>query len=208
MSMQGSAMMYVTVTESTHGAEPAELEKPRPEPGRAFLRRLATVAVLGLFLVGAYFVAAAFLPRWWAHRVGDQVGGSIASGIGLGLFYGFAFTFVPLVVLWLGFRRRRSLRVWAVVLGLAIVLAAPNLLTLGIVLGRGNAAHAGDRTLDVEAPSFRGSALVGAIAAVVAVVVVVWLFRARRHARERERRLREQLAEARAEQVEPKPEPG
>ena len=48
----------------------------------------------------------------------------------------------------------------------AVLLAIPNLLTLGIVLGVGNAAHAGDRILDVEAPAFRGASLAGALIAV------------------------------------------
>jgi MFS family permease len=146
----------------------------------------------------ALLTAAAFLPRWWAHRIGDQVGGSIASGIGLGLFYGFVFTFLALLALWLVFRRRRSARAYVIGVGIATVLAAPNLLTLGIVLGTGNAAHAGDRTLDVEAPSFRTSALIGAVAAAVAILGLIWLLRARRRARERERELRDELAAARA----------
>jgi MFS family permease len=156
--------------------------------------------VAGLIAL-ALLTAAAFLPRWWAHRIGDQVGGSIASGIGLGLFYGFVFTFLALFALWLVFRRRRSARAYVIGVGIAIVLAAPNLLTLGIVLGTGNAAHAGDRTLDVEAPSFRASALIGAIAAALALLGLVWLLRSRRRARERERKLRDELATARAEQT-------
>ena len=46
-----------------------------------------TVAVLLGLLIGA-----AFIPRWWAHRVGDQANESFTGGIMLGLFYGFVFT--------------------------------------------------------------------------------------------------------------------
>jgi MFS family permease len=181
-------------------------ERPEPEPaperrGHSFLARLAAAIVIAGLIALAILTAGAFLPRWWAHRIGDQVGGSIASGIGLGLFYGFVFTFLALLALWLVFRRRRGARAYVIGVGIAIVLAAPNLLTLGIVLGSGNAAHAGDRTLDVEAPSFRTSALIGAIAAAVAVLGLVWLLRSRRRARERERKLRDELAAARAERT-------
>jgi MFS family permease len=163
--------------------------------------------VAGLIAL-AILTAGAFLPRWWAHRIGDQVGGSISSGIGLGLFYGFVFTFLALLALWLVFRRRRSARAYVIGVGVAVVLATPNLLTLGIVLGSGNAAHAGDRTLDVEAPSFRTSALIGAIAAAVAVLGLIWLLRSRRRARERERALRDELAAARAQRPHEEEQPG
>jgi MFS family permease len=189
----------------SESSEAPERREPEPAPqrrGHSFLARLAAAIVIAGLIALAILTAAAFLPRWWAHRIGDQVGGSIASGIGLGLFYGFVFTFLALLALWVVFRRRRGARAYVIGVGIAIVLAAPNLLTLGIVVGSGNAAHAGDRTLDVEAPSFRTSALIGAIAAAVAVLGLVWLLRSRRRARERERKLRDELAAARALQEE------
>jgi len=145
--------------------------------------------VVGLCLVVALAVlallGAAFLPRWWAQRIGDQAGGSITSGGFLGLFYGFVFTLLPLVVLWLAFRTLRSWRKRVVGLGVAILLAAPNLLTLGIVIGTGNGAHAGDRILDVEAPGFRGGTLGGALLAIASAVGVMYLLGSRRRARRR-----------------------
>ena len=48
-------------------------------------------------------------------------------------------------------------------------------MTLSIVVGRGNAAHAGDRILDVEAPAFRGGTLAGAIVAGLLVVFIAYL---------------------------------
>ena len=67
-----------------------------------------------------------------------------------------------------------------VALALAVLLAIPNLMTLGIVLGTGNAAHAGDRILDVEAPAFRGATLVGALIALGMVGFVGYLVVSRR----------------------------
>jgi hypothetical protein len=165
----------------TPDAAPAESQpgETRPDWGK----RLFLVALGLLILVILGYVGAAFVPRWWSHRVGDQVNGSIASGVLIGLAYGFVFTVLPLLVLVLGFRRRRSWRTWVVVTAVAVLLASPNLMTLGIVIGRGNAAHAGDRTLDVDAPGFRGATLAGALLAVAGVALVSYLVVSRRRAR-------------------------
>jgi hypothetical protein len=142
------------------------------------------VGGIGLIVVLALIglLGAAFLPRWWAQRIGDQVGGSITTGGFLGLFYGFVFTLVPLIVLWLVLRFLGTWRRRAVGVGVAVVLATPNLLTLGIVLGTGNGAHAGDRILDVEAPGFRGGTLAGALLAIACLGGVWYLVRSRRRA--------------------------
>jgi MFS family permease len=131
-------------------------------------------------IVVLVFIGAAFLPRWWSHVIGGQVNGSIAVGVILGLFYGFLFTFLPLLALRWALRRRRSLNFWIGAVMVMILLAGPNLLTLGIVLGHGNAAHAGERTLDVDAPAYRGAVLAGAIAAVLVFVFGEYVFRSRR----------------------------
>ena len=138
--------------------------------------------VVVLVLLGG-LIASATVPRWWAQRIGDQVDGSITQGTLLGLFYGFVFTLLPIAVLLLILRWRTAWRwvVFAVVL--AAILALPNLMTLGIVLGRGNAAHAGDRILDVEAPAFRGGTLAGAILAGLLVGFIAYLLVSRGRAR-------------------------
>jgi hypothetical protein len=155
---------------------------------------LAAVAVAAVL----YYIGSAFLPRWWAHRVGDQVHGSIAAGIIVGLFYGFVFTCLPIVVAWIGFRRRRPWRWWVAFGAAAILLATPNLLTLGIVLGSGSASHAGERTLDVDAPAYRTSVLVGAVLALAATAVLAYLLFSRRQAHGRVAKLRERLKIAEA----------
>jgi hypothetical protein len=164
------------------------------QAGRAERRRrlwpvLAAVAAALVLLV----VLAAFLPRWWAQRIADQSDSSMAQSIGVGLFYGFVFTVLPLALLWWGVRRASRWKTRFALVAVALVLAMPNLLTLWIVVGRGNAAHAGDRTLDVQAPGFRGAVLVGAATAVVALGALIGLLRSRRRARERLRRLETEL---------------
>ena len=139
--------------------------------------------VVSLVLVGVVLllglIASATIPRWWAQRIGDQVDGSIVTGTFVGLFYGFVFTLLPLLVLAAVLRWRRTWRALVIALVIAIVLAIPNLMTLGIVLGRGSAAHAGDRILDVEAPAFRGGTLAGALFAAALVVLIAYLFTGR-----------------------------
>jgi MFS family permease len=169
---------------------PATPEAPRPSPWR---RNLILLAVALVVIVLAYLIGGAVLPRWWAHRIGDQVDGSMLAGIGLGLFYGVVFTFLPLLVLWLAVRRKRSWRFRAWIAVAALALAIPNLLTLGIVVGNGSAAHAGERTLDVEGPDFRASTLVGAVIAVLAFVALRYVLASRRRSRAREKSLREEL---------------
>jgi hypothetical protein len=147
--------------------------------------------VVGALVVGAILllglIASATIPRWWAQRIGDQVDGSIVAGTLVGLFYGFVFTVLPLLVLAVVLRWRRTWRALVMALAFAILLAIPNLLTLGIVLGTGNAAHAGDRILDVEAPAFRGASLTGALVAAALVVFVGYLIVSRDRARSRRR---------------------
>jgi hypothetical protein len=152
--------------------------------GRGLWTTIAGVVIV----VGLVFLAAAFLPRWWSHRVGDQVNESITAGILLGLFCGFVFTLVALALVWSGLRRVGSWRGRALILLVAALLAAPNLLTLSIVVGTGDAAHAGDRTLDVEAPGFRGASLIGALGAAAGLTGVWYLLHSRRRARAYARR--------------------
>jgi glucan phosphoethanolaminetransferase (alkaline phosphatase superfamily) len=157
-------------------------------------RRLLWAGGLVLVFLVAVVITSATVPRWWAQRVGDQVDGSITQGTTLGLVYGFVFTFLPLIAILLILRWRRT---WKALLGaalLGIVLALPNLMTLSIVVGRGNAAHAGDRTLDVDAPAFRGASLVGAIAAGLLVAFILYLLWSRDRAREKARRARDETA--------------
>ncbi|MFJ6935818.1 hypothetical protein [Streptomyces sp. NPDC101132] len=140
-------------------------------------RALLGVGALAVVVVG-YFVLAATVPRWWAHRIGDAVDGSLATGLLMGLAFGIFCTLLPLLVAWTGLRRRGSPKATAGWLALAVLLALPNLWTLSVVVGNGSAAHAGQRTMDVEAPWFRGGTLIGAIASVLLFAALV--IRARR----------------------------
>ncbi len=147
-------------------------------------KAIVTAVVVVAVLVGV-LIASATIPRWWAHQIGDQVDESIVRGTLVGLFYGFLFTILPLLVLGAVLRWRRSLRALVLAGAFALLLAIPNLLTLGIVLGTGNAAHAGERTLDVRAPAFRGASLAGALLAIGLLALIAYLTYSRDRARGR-----------------------
>jgi hypothetical protein len=157
-------------TDTPAPAPPAPAARHRPNWGK----RLVVGAVVAIGLLLLSLLGSAFIPRWWAQRIGNQVEGSFAMGTGVGLFNGFVFTALPLVVLWFTFHKRRAWKTWVGGFVGALILAVPNLMTLGIVIGRGSAAHAGERILDVEAPAFRNAVLFGAIGAVV--VVGMWRY--------------------------------
>lgn len=161
---------------------------------RGWVKRLLVAAALIVAVWLLYQFLAAFLPRWWAQTIGNAVDGSFAAGSWWGFLIGSVFTAVPVVLLalaaWPG-RRPAPARVSLLVL--AVVCAAPNLLTLSVALGSSNAAHAGQRIMDVDAPAFRGGslagALVGGVLALALTGLVLWF-------RLRGRRLREMRAAA------------
>jgi hypothetical protein len=161
------------------------METSAVPPRSDWKRKAIVTAVVVLAVVVGVLIASATIPRWWAHQIGDQVDESIVRGTLVGLFYGFLFTILPLLVLGAILRWRRSLRALVVAGAFALLLAIPNLLTLGIVLGTGNAAHAGERTLDVRAPAFRGASLAGALLAIGVLGLIAYLTYSRDRARGR-----------------------
>jgi len=104
------------------------------------------------------------------------------------------FTLVPLVVARQAIRKV-SLRLRVLLLAAALIAAAPNLMTLSIVVGNGNAARAGERILDVEAPGFRAGSAWGAV---LAAVVALGLFGAGWKWRRDRRQLKSLRSERRA----------
>jgi hypothetical protein len=175
--------------------EPADRPADSKSGKPGWLKRVVMFAILGAVLIIVYFILAAFLPRWWAERIGELSDRGFARGITWGLFFGGVCTLLPLlqVLVAVLVRHKRGGRIIAGIAALsAFLFALPNLMTLSIVFGGNSAAHAGERIMDVEAPGFRGASLVGAIIVIpVFVGVVVLAIRYRRRGR--------QLAEARAQ---------
>lgn len=165
---------------SVDGTTPVPASTGKP----AWVNKAILIAVGVVALIIAYFVLAAFLPRWWSIRVANLSDQAFSKGIFWGLVLGIACTLIPLLLFFAAWsvRRKRGGKVTAIVaVVLAVVVAIPNLLTLTIVLGGNNAAHAGERTLDTEAPGFRGATALGAVVAVVVFALLVFVVvRARR----------------------------
>jgi hypothetical protein len=181
----------------------APLEEP-PNWGR---RILIGIAVL-VGVVIAYLIGSAVIPRWWAQRVGDFVDGRISVGATLGVFVGILFTILPLLVLWAAFRWRGGWRRALIFLAVALLVAVPNLMTLGIVAGDGSAAHAGERILDVDGPGFRGGTLIGVILGVLTFACFAYLVGSRSASRRRVAQLQdERRAAAAAAAAPPSPDP-
>jgi hypothetical protein len=186
----GSAEPATTPTgpSAARGSTPSESKGPKPskpakakkpptpeqlERRKAIIRFTVFVVVGALLTVLLYFVLSALIPRWWSQAVARQVGGRISAGVLMGLLYGFVFTFLPLIVLAQARHRAFSWPAKAIIVLVAAALTAPNLMTLGIAVGDGAAARAGNRTLDVLAPAFRQATLWGVVLGALAAVVVV-----------------------------------
>jgi MFS family permease len=163
---------------------------PEVEAARAQARQrrkiIVGLAIIVLLVVG-YLIGAAFLPRWWARTVSNWVQDSFTKGTLYGLAIGLVFTLVPLAVAALAFIRRLNNKARAAILVLAVALAIPNLLTLGIAIGSGGGAHAASRKLDTDAPFFRGASLIGALVGLAIFLLSIWQYRAGRRVRQAKR---------------------
>lgn len=152
---------------------------------QSWLHKAIWAGVLAGVLVVTYFLAAAFLPRWWAQRVGQLSASSMQQGILWGLLFGALCTFIPLLLFAFAWRLRNHRWLLAGLPILGLLAAVPNLLTLAVVVGGNNSAHAGERIMDVDAPGFRGATLAGVIAGAVAFLLVsVMTFMYRRRGRQ------------------------
>ncbi len=141
-------------------------------------RKIIFGVIAAALLIIGYFVLSAFLPRWWGREVGRWCNDTFAKGLLYGLVIGLVCTFVPLVVASTVFIRRLSHQFRVVLLAVAVLIGAPNLLTLSIATGTGSGAHAGNRYMDVRAPFFRGATLIGAIVAAILFLLMIWQARA------------------------------
>ena len=75
-----------------------------------WLLRTILGVVAAVVLVVGYLIASVTVPLVWANAIRDQVGGQLGNSIPLGMFYGFIFTFVPVLLVWQA--RRKKLNKW------------------------------------------------------------------------------------------------
>ncbi|MCM6773228.1 permease [Nocardia sp. CDC159] len=167
---------------------------------RTWRNRIVGLVLVIAALVIAYLLLAAFIPRWWAQRIAEMSGhGSFAKGIWSGLSIGFLCTLVPLLLLLfaaLMWRKRGGRFLAGAAAVLAVAAAVPNLMTLTIIWSGNNAAHAGERILDVDAPGFRGASLIGAIVAAALFLLIVFGVARRRLRKHRAATRQQPVAEA------------
>ncbi|MHA7304571.1 hypothetical protein ACX80E_04890 [Arthrobacter sp. TMN-49] len=109
--------------------------------------RWLSLTILGLVaaavLVVAYLIASVTVPLLWANSIKDQVGGQLGNTIPLGMFYGFTFTFIPVLVMWQAHHKKMNMLVRVCLVALGLLLTVPNLLTLAVLYGTtGTAADA------------------------------------------------------------------
>jgi ABC-type Fe3+ transport system permease subunit len=56
---------------TTADADRSTQGKPGGGGGRLWLSRLIAIVIALVVAVLGYFIVAAFIPRWWAQRLGD-----------------------------------------------------------------------------------------------------------------------------------------
>ena len=126
------------------------------EQKRSLLRRIVIGVIAILVLIAVTLFAGAVIPRWWSTQIANIVDERITVGTFLGIAIGAIFTLIPILVLWLGWRLRKTARRWLLVVLIALVTAFPNFATLGIELGNSSGARSARVKLDTDAPGFQG----------------------------------------------------
>ncbi|MBY6411442.1 permease [Rhodococcus sp. BP-252] len=168
------------------GTSPDSTTSRRP----GWVNKAIMIAIGVVALIIAYFALAAFVPRWWGIRMSQLADQSFGKGILWGLVFGLVCTLVPLLLFFVAWsvRGRRGGKVTAIVAALlAVVVAVPNLMTLSIVAGNGNAALAAAQNMNTGAPGFRGATAVGAVVAAVLFALLVFVIVRGRRRRARKR---------------------
>ncbi|MCW2831025.1 MAG: hypothetical protein JWP31_1717 [Aeromicrobium sp.] len=172
--------------------------QPSIAPDRWIKRIVLVIVALAVGYV-AYLLSAAFFPRWWARQIKDLCGGDMTPSVLWGLFFGFVFTVVPLLLI---FQTRYRFFNWKgriAVVVVAALIAAPNWLTLFIVTGGGKATHDAERILSDNAPGFRWASLWGAVLGALLAMFLTGSNIARKRRKHQVKRLRGERDELRRE---------
>lgn len=166
------------------GLAPADTA-PAKQKMPAWAFRTILGAVAAVVLVVGYLIGSVTVPLMWANSIRDQIGGQLGNSIPLGMFYGFVFSFVPILLAWQV--RRRKLNKWVriALAAAAVLLTIPNLLTLGVLYG-GTQTAADARSIWANSANWFGTwsqifMLVGVVCAVAVIVLGrMWLHRGRK----------------------------
>lgn len=185
MSESTPAPSSPTGSNGGSAAQPASV----PAPAKAKMPQWLFRTILGVgaaaALVIIYLIASVTVPLMWANSIRDQVGGQLGNSIPIGMFYGFVFTFVPILVAWQAHRGNfnKWVRVSLVVLG--VLLLIPNLLTLSVIYGSSQTA-ADARSIWANSANWFGTwcqifMVVGVVAAIAVIVLGrMWMRRGKK----------------------------
>lgn len=150
-----------------------------------WLFRTILGVIIAAVLVVAYLIASVTVPLIWAKSIGNQVGNQLGNSIPLGMFYGFVFSFIPVLVAWQAHHRKLNKWVRIALVALGIALTIPNLLTLGVLYGTTQTA-ADARSIWANTANWFGTwsqifMLVGVVCAVIVIVLGrMWMRRGRK----------------------------
>src|SRR3954453_19826574 len=84
----------------TDSAAPAPIEPHGKTKMPVWLFRTILGAGVVVILVVGYLIASVTVPLYWAKSLGSQIGEQLGNSIPLGMFYGFVFSFIPVLVAW------------------------------------------------------------------------------------------------------------
>lgn len=168
--------------DSEFPAQPAAPTASSAPPKPRWGLRIGLGAGALVLLVVIFYIFRLFLPVWWATRISNQAQGTLSGGMLLGLSYGFLFTFIPLLIAW-QMRYKKVTWPWrGVILALALLVASPNLMTLGIYLNSSSAARKAQMMIDTSATWFPSWTVGGAVAGLILFlgIAIFWhMWRAR-----------------------------
>ena len=138
-----------------------------------------------VLLVVIYLIASVTVPLMWANTIRDQVAGQLGNSIPIGMFYGFVFTFFPILIAWQAHRRKLSGWVRISLASIGILLMIPNVLTLSVIYGTTQTA-ADARSIWANTANWFGTwsqmfMVVGVVCAVGSIVLArMWFRRGRK----------------------------
>lgn len=165
---------------SSRSHEAPELKKPLPIWLSRTIFTLVAVVIAGVALL----IASATVPVAWANMISNQVAGKASASIPLGMFYGFMFSFIPVIVGWQAHYKNMNKWLRIGLLVLAALLALPNVLTLLVLNANTDAAVRARLNWLVNAEWFGIWSIwfmvIGVVSAVVVIVLThIWARRGR-----------------------------
>ncbi|MDR4533266.1 hypothetical protein [Glutamicibacter sp. PS] len=172
-------------------------DQPRRSGKRTVILTITLIVVAALL----YFVAAVFLPVWWAQRIASQNAGSATGGWMAGFSLGLIFTLVPLIVAFQAHYKRLTWKWRIAIFILALIAATPNWLTLGIFVNPTGSADKAQQILTMGATWFGGASLFGAALGAVLFLIGIagWALWHRRGTKIKELKAEQRSHETRAE---------